>query len=144
MTADEMDRLIDQHITAEKAGDTAACVAMYTDDVEHDVVGAPTGPLHGPEAAQGFYEMLTTNIQTEDMAVTRRYHGEDFCVVEHLWSGTVPGEFLGIAGRGRHITFRLLHVFEFRDGAISRENVWLDGTAITQQLSAPVPATVTV
>jgi len=54
----------------------------------------------------------------------------------------VPGEFLGIPGHGRRITFRLLHVWEFRDERISRENVWLDGGAITAQLTAPDAATV--
>jgi hypothetical protein len=29
----------------------------------------------------------------------------------------------------------MLHVFEFRDGLISRENVWLDSAAIADQLS---------
>jgi hypothetical protein len=33
------------------------------------------------------------------------------------------------------ITFRILHVFEFRDGLISRENVWPDTAAIVGQLS---------
>jgi hypothetical protein len=28
-----------------------------------------------------------------------------------------------------------VHVFEFRDGLISRENVWLDSAAIVSQLS---------
>ena len=31
---------------------------------------------------------------------------------------------------------RMLHVFEFRDGLISRENVWLDGGTIMAQLTA--------
>jgi hypothetical protein len=33
--------------------------------------------------------------------------------------------------------FRMLHVFEFRGDAISRENVWLDAGAIVAQLTAP-------
>lgn len=45
MRAAEMDELIEAHIKAESAGDTAGAVAVYTDDVEHDVVGSPTGPL---------------------------------------------------------------------------------------------------
>jgi steroid delta-isomerase-like uncharacterized protein len=138
----EMDRLIDEHIRAEVAGDTAGCVAMYTEDVEHDVVGMPHGPLRGPEAAQGFYEFLTANVKTERMVPTRSYYGEDFCVIEHNWTGTVPGEFLGIPGHGRRITFRLLHVWEFRDGKISRENVWLDGAAVTAQLTDAEPEAV--
>lgn len=137
MTRDEMDRLIDEHITAEMAGDTAGCVAMYTDDVEHDVVGTPHGPLHGTNAAREFYEFLTSNIKTEQMVATRSYYGDGFCVKEHAWHGTVPGEFLGIPGHGRRIEFRLLHVWEFRDGKISRENVWLDGGAIAAQLAEP-------
>jgi steroid delta-isomerase-like uncharacterized protein len=140
MTSGDMDRLIAEHISAEKAGDVAACVEMYTDDVEHDVVGAPSGPLQGPAAAQGFYEFLTSNIKTEEMVPTRTYYGDDFCVIEHEWSGTVPGAFLGISGHGRRISFRMLHVWEFRDGRISRENVWLDGAAIREQLEGPEPS----
>jgi steroid delta-isomerase-like uncharacterized protein len=140
---EEMDRLVEEHIEAEKAGDTAGAVAMYTEDVEHDVVGAPHGPLHGKEAAQGFYEYLTSNIQTEEMVPTRRYYGEDFCVMEHLWSGPVPGAFLGVPGNGKRISFRLLHVWEFRDGLISRENVWLDGGNVVAQLTGSEEAPVT-
>lgn len=47
---------------------------------------------------------------------------------------------LGLPGNGRRITFRVLHVFEFRGGLISRENVWLDGAAIQQQLACPAAA----
>jgi steroid delta-isomerase-like uncharacterized protein len=137
MEHQEMDRLIETHIAAEAAGDPAAAVAVYTDDVEHDVVGFPTGPAHGKAAAQRFYEFLVENVHTEIMVATHSYYGDDFCVIEHQWTGTVPGEFLGVPGNGRRITFRMVHVFEFRDGLISRENVWLDGGNIVQQLTAP-------
>ncbi len=136
MTPQEMDGLIQEHISAEAAGDTAGCVAMYTDDVVHDVVGAPHGPLRGREAAQGFYDFLTTNIAAQRMDVNRAWYGEDFCTIEHQGHGTVPGEFLGIPGHGREVSFRMLHVFEFRDGRISRENVWLDGGSVVAQLTA--------
>jgi len=136
-----MDRLIETHIAAEAAGDTAGAVAVYTDDVEHDVVGFPTGPAHGKAAAQRFYDFLVHNIRTETMVATHSYYGDDFCVIEHDWTGTVPGEFLGVPGNGRRISFRMVHVFEFRDGLISRENVWLDGGTVIQQLTAPEPAT---
>ena len=135
MRTDEMDALIEQHLKAEMAGDTLGAVAMYTDDVEHDVVGAPTGPLRGKDAAQGFYEFLTQNFRTEEMRPTRNYYGDDFCVVEHDATGTVPGEFLGVPGNGKRITFRLLHVWEFRDGRMSRENVWMDGGSVIAQLT---------
>ena len=135
MRAAEMDELIEAHLKAEFAGDTAGAVAVYTEDVEHDVVGSPTGPVKGKEAAQGFYEFLTANLTTEQMVPTHRYYGDDFCVIEHDTTGTVDGEFLGIPGNGKRITFRLLHVWEFRDGLMSRENVWLDSGAIIAQLT---------
>jgi hypothetical protein len=33
------------------------------------------------------------------------------------------------------VTFRILHVCEFRDGRMCRENVWLDSGAIVAQLA---------
>ena len=53
-----------------------------------------------------------------------------------MTSGMVLGEMLGVPGHGRRLTFRILHVFEFRDGFISRETVWLDAGAIIGQLAA--------
>lgn len=135
MNAAQMDDLIEAHLTAEMASDVEGATAMFTDDVEHDVVGAPTGVLKGKDAAMGFYEHLTQNVHTETMEPTRRYYGEDFCVIEHDTTGTVPGEFLGIPGNGKRISFRLLHVWEFRDGRISRENVWMDGGSVVAQLT---------
>jgi steroid delta-isomerase-like uncharacterized protein len=135
MQPQDMDRLIDMHISAEMAGDSATAVSVYTDDVVHDVVGWPNGPLSGRDNARGFYDHLISNIQTETMVAARRYYSEGFCVQEHQWSGTVPGSFLGVSGRGKQVSFRMLHIWEFRDGKISRENVWLDGGSIVTHLA---------
>jgi steroid delta-isomerase-like uncharacterized protein len=132
----DMDRLIQEHLAAEMSGDADGAVAVYTDDVEHDVVGWPAGPAHGREAAHRFYEELIANFGTEDMKPVKHLYGTDFCVVEHDTTGTVHGVFMGVPGHGKQITFRLLHVFEFRGGRISRENVWLDGGTAIAQLTA--------
>jgi steroid delta-isomerase-like uncharacterized protein len=137
MTPAQMDELIERHLAAEAAGDVEGAIAVYTDDVVHDVVGSPTGPVTGKEGARGFYEYLTANVAVEAMETQRAYYTDDACIIEHVCTGTVPGEFLGIPGNGRRITFRLIHVFDFRDGLISRENVWLDGNAVVAQLTAP-------
>ncbi len=135
MDQDKMRALVTQHLEAEGAGDVEGAVAVYTDDVEHDVVGFPQGVLHGKDAARGFYEYLTANFRTEDETPSRTYIADDAMVLDQMMTGTVTGEFLGLPGNGRRITFRILHVFEFRDGLISRENVWLDGAAVQQQLA---------
>ena len=49
----------------------------------------------------------------------------------------VIGEVLGIRGNNRTVSFRILHVFEFRDGLVSREQVWIDSAAIVHQLTGP-------
>src|SRR4051794_27089390 len=64
-TPAQMNQLIARHLAAEAAGDVAGAIAVYTDDVEHDVVGSPTGVAHGIDGARGFYEFLTSNIKTE-------------------------------------------------------------------------------
>ena len=57
-------------------------------------------------------------------------------VLEQNMTGTVIGEMLGIPGNGRRVTFGILHVFCFRDGLISREQVWIDSGSLVAQLTA--------
>jgi steroid delta-isomerase-like uncharacterized protein len=135
MDDDEMRALVDRHMAAEREGDIDAAVAVYTDDVEHDVVGFPASPTRGKEGARAFYAYLTANFCTENWTVSRQYLADRALVQEQLMTGTVVGSLLGLAGHGRRISFRMLHVFEFRDGLISRENVWLDSAAVADQLS---------
>jgi steroid delta-isomerase-like uncharacterized protein len=130
-----MQRLVSQHLRAEGAGDVDGAIAVYTDDVEHDVVGFPGSPHHGKDGARIFYDELTANFRTEGEEVLRRYFSDDSMILEQMMTGTVIGSMLGLPGHGRRISFRILHVFEFRDGLISRENVWLDSAAVAAQLS---------
>lgn len=105
MDSSRMQELVDSHMSAENQGDIDGAVAVYTDDVEHD------------------------------WDVVRQHLGDDAMVLEQLMTGTVIGSMFGVPGKGRRISFRMLHVFEFRDGLISRENIWLDTAAVIDQLS---------
>jgi steroid delta-isomerase-like uncharacterized protein len=135
MDSSKMQVLVDRHMAAENNGDLDGAVAVYTDDVEHDVVGFPEGPSRGKAAAHDFYAYLTANFRSESWDVQRQYFADDAMILEQLMTGTVTGSLLGLPGNGRRISFRMMHVFEFRDGLISRENIWLDGAAVTGQLS---------
>jgi len=75
-------------------------------------------------------------VANDTLTPLRRYHGANFFVDESLFEGDIAGEFMGLPGRNRRITFRLLHVCETRDGRISCECVWMDSAAIVAQLSA--------
>ncbi len=135
------DRMIDRHFRFEAEDDVDGVLSTMVEDVEHDVVGYPTGPVRGRSVARGFYDTMFAALSGEKVTTLRRYYGPDFVVDESLWEGTAPGAPFGIPGNGRRLSFRLLHVFEMApDGRIKRENVWLDFASILQQLNAPQTA----
>ena len=134
MTPREMDRLVEEHFAMEARADIDGILAACTDDIEHDDVGVPGGSVRGKAAARAHYEMLTRDLQATGVTPRHRYYGENFLVDEAIWEAQAVGRPFGIEGRGRPISVRLLHIFEFRDGLIARENVWLDWAAFAAQL----------
>lgn len=135
LTPEEMDRRLDEHFDFEARDDVAGVLRTLTSDVEHDVVGWPTGPSRGREGARPFYETLFADLSHGQAKSLRRLYGDGFMVDDSLWSGKAPGRPFGLDGGDRPLSFRLLHVIEFaQNGQISRENVWVDMAAILQQL----------
>ena len=135
MTRSEMDRRIDEHFRFEARDDVEGVLATLAPDVEHDIVGWPSGPTRGRAAARPFYEALFQDLAESEVHSRRRLYGENFLVDESLWRGKAPGRPFGLEGRGRPLEFRLLHVVEFEgSGLIRRENVWVDLGAIARQL----------
>ena len=135
LTRTQMGRKIDEHFGFEARDDVEGVLATLSPDVEHDIVGSPSGPTYGHEGARPFYESLFADLSDSKVESLRRLYGDDFLVDESLWRGKAPGKPFGLDGKGRPLEFRLLHVIEFADdGAIKRENVWLDLAAIIRQL----------
>jgi ketosteroid isomerase-like protein len=132
----QMDALIDAHYRAEEAGDIDAIVDGFTPDAEHDVAGRPGGPLHGGDEIAAYYRGLLGELRIERFETVRRRYGDDHAVDEAILHATAEGRPFGLDGRGRPVRARLLHVFEFADGLISRESAWLDLGAVQQQLAA--------
>jgi steroid delta-isomerase-like uncharacterized protein len=137
MNQQDMRDIVERHLKAEGAGDVDGAVAVYTEGIVHDAVGFPGSPRCGKQAARDFYAFLTAHFRTEHEEPLHRWFAGNTMLLEQMMTGTVIGEMLGIPGHGRRITFRIFHVFEFTDGLISREQVWLDTGAIAAQLSAP-------
>jgi len=136
LSRSEMDRKLDEHFGYEINDDVAGVLATLADDVEHDVVGWPEGPVRGRDEARRFYEATFADLDGGEVRSLRRLYGDNFMVDDSLWRGVAKGTPFGIEGRGRPLEFRLLHVLEFADdGAISRENVWLDLGSIQRQLA---------
>jgi len=135
LTTAQMDAKLDEHFGFEAADNVEGVLATLTDDVEHDIVGWPSGPVRGHANVRPFYETLFADLADGRVESRRRLYGENFMVDDSVWRGTAPGRPFGIEGKGRPLEFRLLHVLEFSNaGDISRENVWIDLAAIQRQL----------
>ena len=135
LTRAEMDALVDGHYRAEEAGDLDAIVAGFAPDAEHDVVGRPGGALHGGDAIAGFYGALLAELRINRFEPVRRWYGEDHVVDESILHATADGHPFGLAGRGRPVRARFLHIFDFSDGLIGRESAWIDLASIQHQLA---------
>ena len=135
LTPAQMDAKLDEHFGFEAADDMDGVVSTLTADVVHDIVGWPFGPSRGREAARQFYEATFADLADGQVKSSKRLYGDNFMVDDSVWSGRAVGRPFGIEGKGRPLSFRLLHVLEFTDaGDIARENVWIDLAAIQQQL----------
>jgi uncharacterized protein len=134
-TRARMDELVDGHYRAEEARDLDALVEGFTGDAEHDVVGRPGPPLHGRDQIENFYTNLFGELRIDRFEPVRRWYGEDHVADESILHATAIGRPFGLDGRGRPIEVRFLHIFDFKDGLISRESAWIDIGAIQQQLS---------
>ena len=131
----DMDRMIDEHFGYEHNDDVDGVLATLAPDATHDIVGWPPGPSRGRENARAFYEQMFTDLDEGSVTCVKRLYGDNFLIDESIWEGTAPGAPFGIEGKGRPLTFRILHVVEFTDDAqIQRENAWVDLAAIQQQL----------
>jgi steroid delta-isomerase-like uncharacterized protein len=137
MDRDAMIALVETHLRAEGAGDVEGAVSVYTEDIIHDEVGFPDTPRQGIEAAREVYRQITSNFLTEHEEPLNRFFDGDTMILEQIMTGRMVGEMFGIPGNGKRISFRILHIFGFRDNLISSEQVWVDGASVAAQLTAP-------
>ncbi len=139
MTREEMDALVAEHFRFEAQDDVDGVMRTLAEGAVHEVVPSPFGAVDDPARQRAYYELLFSSITGESVEPLRRYYGDDFLIDESLWQGRIEnGRPFLCDGRSGEVSFRLLHVFEFRDGKISREQVWCDLAAIQQQLGCSV------
>ena len=101
-------------------------MGTLTDEPEHEVIPSPVGALTDRAKMREYYEMLFNSIGGNPSL----YGGER--------RSTGAAAARSVRRPQRPVSFRLLHVFEFRNGDISREQVWCDLAEIQRQLGATV------
>jgi ketosteroid isomerase-like protein len=134
-----MDRIITEHFAFEAADDIDGVMETLTEDAEHEVIPSPLGPLTDRKMMREYYELLFGSVKGDDVTPVRRLYGEDFIVDETIWHGHIDdGTVFLCDGKSGPVSFRLLHVFNLRDGKITREQVWCDLASIQAQLGCSV------
>ena len=78
LTRSEMDRKLDEHFRFEADDHVEGVLATLTDDVEHDVVGWPTGASRGREGARPLYEALFADLADGKVRTLRRLYGDEY------------------------------------------------------------------
>jgi steroid delta-isomerase-like uncharacterized protein len=128
--------IIDRHFAAENAHDVEATLTTYTDDIVWDDVTHPLCPVQGKQAAGEIYGGIIDAIPDIHLESIRRFTGDDGSSVvdEAILTGHVHGSWAGVAGEGAPVSVRILHLFDLRDGLISRENTWFDSAAVMRQV----------
>src|SRR5690242_1089758 len=135
MTREQMDAIVNEHFGYEAADDLDGVMASLAAEVEHEIVPSPVGTQSDPAKIRAYYTRLFEAVKGEGVTPIRRLYGEDFIIDETLWHGRVEdGSVFLCDGMSGPVSFRLLHVFELKDGKITREQAWLDLAAIQSQL----------
>lgn len=128
--------IIERHFAAENAHDVPATLDTYTDDVVWDDVGHPACPVQGKAATSGMYEGIMAAIPHLHIESVLRFGDDEHVVDEAVATGHVEGAFLGVDGGDAPVSFRMLHVFDLRNGLIAREQAWFDTAGVLRQIEA--------
>ena len=118
---------VEGHFHSEAVNDVEAALKLYTDDIVFEAA-APNGlnrSFSGKEAIAGFYRELWAAMRDVKFEPLQRFATEDRVVDDSLVTFEVVrnGCWPHFAA-GQKIEMRLVHIFEMRDGLISKEIVF--------------------
>lgn len=134
-TREFLDRIINEHFMYEASDNLDGVMASLADEVEHEIVPSPSGIQTDQGRIRAYYARLFECVQGESVTPIRRYYGDDFVVDETMWNGYIKdGAPFLCDGKSGPVSFRLLHIFDVKDGKITREQAWIDLAALQKQL----------
>jgi ketosteroid isomerase-like protein len=116
---------VEAHFHSEAANEVDKALELFTDDV---VWESPARDLffRGKEAAGENYRRMFASFKVEEFHNLQRFATEDRVIDDSVFTAKLVGD--GVANApapvGSRVEIRLLHVFEMREGKISRELVF--------------------
>ena len=113
---------VQMHFDAEKAGNWEKIKEMYTDDIiwERACVNQF---VEGKEAVAAAYVELFSALSNYDFHSNDRFATEDRVVDDSIFTFEVAKEGVMPLPVGTNAKMRLVHIFEMREGKVSKELV---------------------
>jgi ketosteroid isomerase-like protein len=126
---------VEAHFHSEAANEVEQALELFTEDV---VWESPARNLifHGKKAAGENYRKMFSSFRVEGFHTLQRFATEDRVVDDSVITVVLAGDGVENAPApvGSKVEIRLLHVFEMREGKISRELVFENWTVIESAL----------
>jgi ketosteroid isomerase-like protein len=110
------------HFDAEKAGNWKKIKTMYTDDIVW-MRACMNQIVKGKEAVAAAYMEVFSALRDWDFQCLDRFATEDRVVDETIFTFEVAKDGIMPLPVGTRAKLRLVHIFEMRDGKVSRELV---------------------
>src|SRR5262245_32610314 len=117
---------VEAHFHSEAENEVAAALKLYTDDIlwEAPALNGLNRSCSGKEAVAENYRELWTSMRDVKFTFLQRFATEDRVVDDSLVTFEVIRDGYWHFPVGSRIEMRLVHIFEMRDGKISRELVF--------------------
>jgi ketosteroid isomerase-like protein len=127
---------VEAHFHSEAANEVEKALELYTDDILWE---SPNRNLvfRGKEATAENYRKMFSSFRVEGFRTLQRFATEDRVVDDSIITVELMGNEVENAPVpvGSRVEIRLLHVFEMREGKISRELVFENWRAIRPDIS---------
>ncbi len=112
--------VIEEHFHSEAVQDVERALDLYTDDVVWE--GPNRGLVfYGKPAVADNYRSIWASIEGVEFRNLQRFATEDRVVDDSIVTFTLVGDGFLPLGVGHKVEMRLVHIFEMRDGKISKE-----------------------
>src|ERR1041384_5342345 len=129
---------VEGHFHREAVNDVEAALELYTDDIvfEAPALNGLNRSFSGKAAVAGFYRELWATMKDVQFQFLQRFATEDRVVDDSLVTFEVvrDGCWQHFSA-GQKIEMRLVHIFEMRDGKISKEIVFDMGRPVSGSTS---------
>jgi ketosteroid isomerase-like protein len=132
--------LLNEHLAAENEHDLARIMATYSASPVIELNGSRiegTAAVREFHRGFGFGGSEDASFSDVHVAERRRHRTGDAIIIEQTLTVVHTGIWRGIAPTGRAVSVAVCTVYEFEDGKLARENVYLDEGRVRHLLTKP-------